>query len=102
MQLYQILDWQQREVSAIGGKAEDVNTVISRAVVDTLRAGGVAVTGEKLSLMKTAFLATAKLQPRPNLLGQPGDDDWCVYRARVLPDACGGLPAHPLVPRPAQ
>jgi uncharacterized protein DUF5906 len=92
MQLYQILDWQQREVSAIGGKAEDVNTVISRAVVDTLRADGVAVTSEKLSLMKTAFLATSKLQPRPNLLGQPGDDDWCVYRARVLPDASVDFP----------
>ena len=32
--------------------------------------------------------ATAETEP----LGQPGDDDWCVYRASVLPDASVDFP----------
>ena len=36
LQLYQVHDWQAREVAAVTGKADDVNVVIARAVVDTL------------------------------------------------------------------
>ena len=92
LQLYQVHDWQTREVAAVTGKADDVNVVIARAVVDTLEQDGVAVTGEKLALMRMAFLSKAKLQPQPQLLGQPDDDDWCVYRARIRPDASVAFP----------
>ena len=92
LQLYQVHDWQTREVAAVTGKADDVNVVIARAVVDTLEQAGVAVTGEKLALMRMAFLSKAKLQPQPQLLGQPDDDDWCVCRARIRPDAAVGFP----------
>ena len=92
LQLYQVHDWQAHEVAAVTGKADDVNVVIARAVVDTLEQDGVAVTGEKLALMRMAFLSKARLQPQPQLLGQPDDDDWCVYRARIRPEAAVGFP----------
>ena len=92
LQLYQVHDWQAREVAAVVGQGRRREHVIARAVVDTLEADGVAVTGEKLGLMRTAFLAKATLQPTPQLLGQPDDDDWCVYRARIRPDATVAFP----------
>lgn len=69
------------------GKKSDLTAIISRIIAPACKADNVVVTAFRASAAYQAFISFAPFQPAPALLGQRGDDGWCLHRQRLRPNA---------------